>query len=204
MSGMGRLPKLRDRFQYPEVLPDALLVDLPNPDEHLSPFPTVRNERWKLVLKRSGCPWNKGKLVGEVALKAKEIWRFGSGCNWNMHRDLALFNLGSTASCAAATCDAPRSGCCPGRFAFARAIVMQQKTKRPVKFEITEQTRDAVGDGWRKQGFAATTSCSQAGSLRPRTSPHGNTPRILKSWVAAVGLDPTGTARIRCAGPRPH
>ncbi len=26
----------------------------------------------------------------------------------------------------------------------ARAIVMQQKTQRPVQFEITEQTRDAV------------------------------------------------------------
>jgi hypothetical protein len=27
----------------------------------------------------------------------------------------------------------------------ARAIVMQQKTQRPVEFEITEQARDSVG-----------------------------------------------------------
>ena len=29
----------------------------------------------------------------------------------------------------------------------ARAIIMQQKTQRPVQFEITEQTREAVA-GW--------------------------------------------------------
>jgi hypothetical protein len=28
-----------------------------------------------------------------------------------------------------------------------RAIVLQQKTQRPVQFEITEPTRDAVGVG---------------------------------------------------------
>ena len=29
--------------------------------------------------------------------------------------------------------------------AASRAIVLQQKTKRPVQFEITEPTRDAIG-----------------------------------------------------------
>jgi hypothetical protein len=31
-----------------------------------------------------------------------------------------------------------------GRRVASRATVMQQKTQRPVQFEITEQTRDAV------------------------------------------------------------
>lgn len=33
---------------------------------------------------------------------------------------------------------------CHGERIVARTIVMQQKTKRPVQFEITDQTQDAV------------------------------------------------------------
>ena len=43
-----------------------------------------------------GCPWNKGKLVGQkLPLKAKEIWavRFRLQLE-HRTRDLALFNLG--------------------------------------------------------------------------------------------------------------
>src|SRR4029453_16681375 len=60
-------------------------------------------------------------------------------------RELALFNL---------AIDSKLRGCdliglrvhdvVQGRHVAARAIVMQKKTQRPVQFEITEQTRDAV------------------------------------------------------------
>jgi integrase len=95
-----------------------------------------------------GCPWNKGKLVGQkLPLKAKEIWavrfRLQLECRT---RDLALFNLGI---------DSKLRGCdlvtlrvrdvAQGGRVYPRAIVLQRKTQRPVKFEITEQTRDAIG-----------------------------------------------------------
>ena len=60
-------------------------------------------------------------------------------------RELALFNLGI---------DSKLRGCdlvalkvrdiCHGDQVAARAIVMQHKTQRPVQFEITPATRDAV------------------------------------------------------------
>ena len=60
-------------------------------------------------------------------------------------RELALFNL---------AIDGKLRGCdlvglrvndvVQGRQVAARAIVMQKKTQRPVQFEMTEQTRDAV------------------------------------------------------------
>jgi hypothetical protein len=50
-------------------------------------------------------PWNKGKLVGQKApLKLKEIWAIRARLQLaNRRRELALFNLASTASFEPAT-----------------------------------------------------------------------------------------------------
>lgn len=62
-------------------------------------------------------------------------------------RELALFNL---------AIDSKRRGCdvvalkiedvAPNGYPVDRAIVRQKKTGRPVKFELTDQTRQAVDD----------------------------------------------------------
>ena len=60
-------------------------------------------------------------------------------------RDLALFNLGVDSKLRA--CDLVRlrvRDVCHGKAVASRAIVMQQRTERPVQFEITASTRDAV------------------------------------------------------------
>ncbi|HJP98402.1 MAG TPA: tyrosine-type recombinase/integrase [Rhodanobacteraceae bacterium] len=66
---------------------------------------------------------------------------------------------------------------------------MQQKTKRPVQFEITEPTRDAV-HAW------IETARLQPGAFlfpgRVHVSPHLSTrvyARIVHRWVAEIGLD---------------
>ena len=91
--------------------------------------------------------WNKGKLVGQKApLKLKEIWAIRIRLELSHQvRDLALFNL---------ALDSKLRGCdlvklkvrdiSHGDRISARAIVMQQKTSRPVQFEITEQTRNSL------------------------------------------------------------
>ena len=61
-------------------------------------------------------------------------------------RELALFNLAIDSklrACALVKLRV-RDVCHVGSIA-SRTIVLQQKTQRPVQFEITEQTRDAVG-----------------------------------------------------------
>ncbi|MEK6425785.1 MAG: integrase, partial [Burkholderia gladioli] len=63
-------------------------------------------------------------------------------------RDLALFNHAIDSKLRA--CDLTRlrvSDICVGSRVAARATVMQQKTQRPVQFEITEQTRMSV-EAW--------------------------------------------------------
>ncbi len=86
------------------------------------------------------CPWNKGKLVGqELPLRAKEIWavRFRLQLE-HRTRDLPLFNPGIESTLRG--CDLVRlrvRDVAQGGRGCARAIVVQRKTQRPVRFEIT-------------------------------------------------------------------
>jgi hypothetical protein len=98
-------------------------------------------------------PRSKGKLVGQKApFKLKEIWairvRLQIFCRT---RELALFNLGIDSKLRA--CDLLKlrvRDVCHGERVAAPAIVVQQKTSRPVQFEITEPTPTALA-GWIRQ-----------------------------------------------------
>jgi integrase len=137
-------------------------------------------------------PWNKGKLMGQKQpLKPKEIWaiRFRLQLG-HRTRDLALFNLGIDSKLRGCDLVALRvRDIAQGGRVAARANVMQKKTQQPVKFEITEQTRDAVG-AW--LGEAQLRPEDFLFPSRVSLSPHLSTrqyARILKTWVASVGLD---------------
>jgi integrase len=139
-------------------------------------------------------PWNKGKIVGEKSpLKLKEIWAIRIRLQLaERTRELALFNLGIDSKLRA--CDLVNlrvRDICHGDRVASRAIVMQQKTHRPVQFEITDQTKDAVS-GWIKQSqlraddFIFPSRCERAKHLSTRQYA-----RILQSWITEVGLDPS-------------
>jgi len=115
-------------------------------------------------------------------------------------RELALFNLGI---------DSKLRGCdlvslkvrdfCHGDQVAARAVVMQHKTQRPVQFEITPATRDAV-QKWIK--YAGLKSEDFVFPSRIDASPHLGTrqyARILEGWVEELGLNPAdyGTHSLR-------
>lgn len=151
---------------------------------------------------RSREPWNKGKLVGQKApLKVRDIWAIRVRLQLQGRiRDLALLNLGI---------DSKLRGCdlvnlrvrdvCHGDRVSARAIVMQQKTHRPVQFEITSSTRDAV-DSWIKS--ARLKADDHLFPSRLHESPHLGArqyARIVDGWVREIGLDPAayGTHSIR-------
>ena len=147
-------------------------------------------------------PWNKGKIVGQKApFKLKDIWALRVRLQMEGRvRELALFNLGI---------DSKLRGCdlvslkvrdvCHGDQVATRAVVMQHKTQRPVQFEITPATRDAV-QKWIKQ--AGLKSEDFLFPSRIHDSPHLGTrqyARILGGWVEELGLDPAdyGTHSMR-------
>jgi|APFre7841882630_1041343.scaffolds.fasta_scaffold01237_5 integrase len=153
-------------------------------------------------IERRAVPWNKGKLLGQKPpLKLKEIWAIRIRLQLDHRtRELALFNL---------AIDSKLRGCdlvglrihdvVQGRGVVPRAMVMQKKTQRPVQFEITEQTRDAVA------AWIAAAHLKPEQFLFPSRvseSPHLSTrqySRIVGAWVGSIGLDPAayGTHTLR-------
>ncbi len=147
-------------------------------------------------------PWNKGRLVGQKApLKLKDIWAIRIRLQLSEWiRDLALFNLAIDSKLRGCDLVSLRVGdIAQGSSILPRAMVMQRKTKRPVQFEITEQTRAALLE-WIKK--AQLSNAKYLFPSRVSTSPHLSTrqyARIVEGWVGSAGLDSTayGTHSMR-------
>jgi integrase len=158
------------------------------------------NEPDVVTTRRS--PWNKGKLIGpKPPLQPKHVWSIRTrlqlaGCT----RDLALFNLAT---------DSKLRGCdvvslkvedvVPHGYAVDRATVRQNKAGLPVRFEITEQTRQAIDEhlaATRKRPgdflFHSRRGKGRCLSIRQYA-------RLLSEWIATVGLAPSlfGTHSLR-------
>ena len=111
-----------------------------------------------LSVATSRTPWNKGKLIGaKPPLRPKHVWAIRTRLMIERRsRDLAMFNL---------AIDSKLRGCdvvalkvedvAPNGYAIDRATIRQRKTGGPVKFELTEQTREAVDSYLRASGKKA-------------------------------------------------
>src|SRR5664279_5640992 len=147
-------------------------------------------------------PWNKGKLTGaKPPLLQKHVWAIRTKLQIEQRtRDLALINL---------AIDSKLRGCdvvalkvedvAPNGYCADRASVRQKKTGRPVRFELTEQTRQAVDDyiraaGKKPGGFLFTARRGQEDRMTTRQYA-----RLLSEWIAGIGLDPHlfGTHSLR-------
>jgi len=154
------------------------------------------------VQEKNGQPWNKGKLIGpKPPLRPKHVWSIRTKLQaLGRTRDLAIFNL---------AIDSKLRGCdvvalkvedvAPRGYALERATVRQRKTGRSVRFELSEQTRQAVEDYLRavnkKPGnflFSARPGSRRCISTRQYA-------RLVARWVTMTGLDPTlyGTHSLR-------
>ena len=73
-----------------------------------------------------------------------------------------------------------------------RVSVIQSKTKRPVQFELTENTRETVR-AWVKS--PEMLACSFMFPSRFHDRPHISTRqhgRLVHDWVSSIGLEPSG------------
>jgi integrase len=92
-------------------------------------------------------PWNEGKLIGQKPpLKPQEIWTIRIHLELQgKTRDLALFNLAIDSKLRGCDLVAIKvSDIAHGTAVQPRARIIQQKTMRPVQFEITDQARLSV------------------------------------------------------------
>jgi integrase len=147
-------------------------------------------------------PWNKSKLIGpKPPLQPKHVWSIRTWLQLagrTLH--LALFNL---------AIDSKLRGCdlvslkvedvAPHGYAVDRATVRQHKTGLPVRFEITEQTRQAIDEHLavtrkRPGDFLFHSRRGKGRCLSTRQYA-----RLLSEWIASIGLEPSsfGTHSLR-------
>jgi integrase len=146
-------------------------------------------------------PWNKGKLIGpRPPLRQKHVWAIRTRLQIERQvRELALFNLAIDSKLrgcdlvALRVDDVARNG-----NAIERTSVRQRKTGRPVRFELTEQTRQAIEDyltnTGRKPGEYLFDGRRPGESMTTRQYA-----RLLADWLVGIGLDPHvyGTHSLR-------
>jgi integrase len=147
-------------------------------------------------------PWNKGKLVGQkLPLKLQEIWAIRTRLQMDGKcRDLALFNLAIDSKLRA--CDLLKlrvSDVSNGGRVSSRAMVLQQKTQRPVQFEITPRTKKSISQWIQVAKLGGTERLFPS---RVRANGHLSNrqySRLVEFWIASIGLDPTayGTHSLR-------
>lgn len=147
-------------------------------------------------------PWNRGKLVGQKApLTLQQIWSI------RMHleecgsaRNLALFNLAIDSKLRASDLVSLRvSDIASGLQVLSRGKIIQQKTGRPVRFEISKRTKQSL-TSWLK--FGGLSPDDFLFPSRQQAQDHLSTrqySRILKDWVIGIGLDSSryGTHSMR-------
>jgi integrase len=156
----------------------------------------------RLLKERPRTPWNKGKLIeAKPPLRPKHAWSIRTRLMVEgRNRDLAMFNL---------AIDSKLRGCdvvalkvedvAPSGYTVERATVRQRKTGQPVRFELTEQTRQAIEDYLRasgkKPGEFLFTSRRQSG----RCMSTRQYARLVAEWIGGIGLDPRlfGTHSLR-------
>lgn len=135
--------------------------------------------------------WNAGRKVGvKKPLKQRQIWaiRFFLDREGRM-RDRALFDL---------AIDSKLRGCdlvkikigtlVTGQEVRTRAMVVQQKTSRPVQFEITTEVRASLLAWLERRGgtvddYAFPSRVDRADHLSTRQYA-----RLVDEWVTAIGL----------------
>jgi|EndMetStandDraft_3_1072993.scaffolds.fasta_scaffold371067_2 integrase len=147
-------------------------------------------------------PWNKGKLIGaRPPLRPKHVWSIRTRLLVEGRtRDLAMFNLAIDSKLRGCDVTALRvEDIAPNGYAIDRATVRQKKTGRPVKFELTDQTRQAVDDYLKATGkrpgeflFTGRRGIGQCMTTRQYA-------RLVSGWLTSIGLDPRlfGTHSLR-------
>jgi integrase len=147
-------------------------------------------------------PWNKGKLIGaKPPLWPKHVWSIRTKLHIEGRiLELALFNLAIDSKLRGSDVVSLKvEDVAPNGYAVARATVRQKKTRRPVRFELSDHTREAV-DAYlkmvrKKPGEFLFTSPRRPGeSMSTRQYA-----RFVSDWIAGIGLDPHvfGTHSLR-------
>ena len=137
-------------------------------------------------------PWNAGKKVGpKRPLKPRDIWAIRFYLDEHKRlRDRALFDLAIDSKLRGCDLVKIRIGDLMSAGSFReRATVIQQKTDRPVQFEIMTEARKSLKIWLDRRGgtirdFVFPSRIDYRGHLSTRQYS-----RLVDEWVSTIGLD---------------
>jgi len=94
---------------------------------------------------------------------------------------------------------APVDDVAPNGYAVDRATIRQSKTGRPVRFELTEVTRQALDDYLRESGLKAGQFLFPGRRAPDQSLTTRQYARLVSLWIGGIGLDPLeyGTHSMR-------
>ncbi|MFG6604911.1 MULTISPECIES: tyrosine-type recombinase/integrase [unclassified Sulfitobacter] len=139
--------------------------------------------------------WNKGRIIGQKRpLLPRQVWAIRARLELAGNlRDLTLFNV---------AIDSKLRGCDLVRLSVAdlvnsdcvreRVSVVQSKTRLPVQFELTENTRNSILDWVKAPGMIGRPYMFPS---RFHERAHISTRqygRLVRDWVSSIGLEPSG------------
>lgn len=145
--------------------------------------------------------WNTGRLIGpKPPLKPRHIWAIRT----RLQHDIAYAispcsTWRSTVSFAAATSLALDQRCCPRRHGETTDFDHSAEEGRPVPFELTDPTREALTAWLRRRPSIEADWLFPSRSHKGEHVTTRQYGRLLDDWVSLIGLDPAlyGTHSLR-------
>ena len=138
-------------------------------------------------------PWNKGKFISaKPPLRPKHIWSIRTKLQiTGRTRNLAMFDLAIDGKLRGRDVVSLRvEDVAPHGLAVNRATVRQKKTGQPVKFEMTEQTREAIDNYLAAARKKPGEFLFSGRRRRDRPITTRQYARLVGQWIAGIGLDP--------------
>lgn len=145
-------------------------------------------------------PWNEGRLVGaKRALKQQQVWAIRFWLDQHRRlRDRAVFDFAIDSKLRGCDVVGVRIGdVVSGGRVRDRAVIVQQKTRRPVQFELMDTARKTMRAWLERRG----------GTLNDFVFPSRNDymahmstrqyARLVHEWVVGIGLPPQDYGTLR-------
>ena len=156
----------------------------------------MKNDTTDLI-KTKKWTWNKGKLIGQKSpLTPPQVWAIRVRLQLADHKhDLAMFNL---------ALDSKLRGCDLVGLKVSdiqtsddirsRAKVIQKKTGKPVQFEVTKHTREALADWIHFKELNIYDWLFPSRKNRDNAMTTRQYGRVVKKWIGSIGLSKSSYA----------
>ena len=138
--------------------------------------------------------WNKGQIIGQKkALRLEEIWRIRTRLELeDRQKELTIFNLALDSKLR--SCDLLRlkvRDIASGMRVLSRVMILQQKTRHEVHFELSPRTQQTLYHWIFNQQLEPQNYLFSSNRNQGEHISYTQYERMVKRWVSELGLDKT-------------